>query len=265
MQVEVLGMSTSVLDQIVQQRIGSVGYLSLPFKNYFSFQSLHQGTTKFNINSASWDRMWITYRATTYANNAAPHAVAGYKLGGAMTSSGGNGTAAQTGQAPAAVADVDQDVGRPRYDIGGVLDTNKEKYVAPYFRFQHLPEGANAAAKLRAETDFALQVNGASLPSYKMSPSEFYAITKNSLDVYHTNHTMSMDQYLDSSFIQCMRFSLPESDMGRMAAGIDTRSVSANVTLETKNLLTNGVTTNIFCECTSELRVGAGRAIEIIQ
>lgn len=254
MQVEVLGMATSVLDQIVEQRISSVGYLSLPFKNYFAFQDNHTGTTKFNINSASWDRLWITYRATAYAANAGPHSVAGYKQGGAFTSTA---TIADTTAAGA----VAQDVGVPQYDVGGVLDTNKEKYISRYFQFQHQVQGG----ALTTETNFALQVNGASIPSYKMSPTEFYAITKNSIDSYHMNHTMTMNQYLDSYFVQCMRFALPDSDFGRLASGLDTRSTSANVTLETTNLLTAGVTVNIFCECTSELRVGSGRAIEVIQ
>jgi hypothetical protein len=254
MQVEVLGMATSVLDQIVEQRISSVGYLSLPFKNYFAFQDNHTGTTKFNINSASWDRLWITYRATAYAANAGPHSVAGYKQGGAFTSTA---TIADTTAAGA----VAQDVGVPQYDVGGVLDTNKEKYISRYFQFQHQVQGG----ALTTETNFALQVNGASIPSYKMSPTEFYAITKNSIDSYHMNHTMTMNQYLDSYFVQCMRFALPDSDFGRLASGLDTRSTSANVTLETTNILTAGVTVNIFCECTSELRVGSGRAIEVIQ
>jgi hypothetical protein len=255
MQVEVLGMSTSVLDQIVEQRISSVGYLSLPFKNYFAFQDNHTGTTKFNINSASWDRLWITYRATGYAANDGPHSVAGYKQGGAFTSTA---TIADTTVHPGAVT---QDVGIPQYDVGGVLDTNKEKYISRYFRFQHQVQGG----ALTTETNFALQVNGASIPSYKMSPTEFYAVTKNSIDSYHMNHTMTMNQYLDSYFVQCMRFALPDSDFGRLASGLDTRSTSANVTLETTNLLTAGVTVNIFCECTSELRCGSGRAVEIIQ
>ncbi len=252
MQVEVLGMATSVLDQIVEQRISSVGYLSLPFKNYFAFQDNHTGTTKFNINSASWDRLWITYRPTAYAANAGPHSVAGYKKAGCFTST--------TTNTPIATA-TETDIGLPEYDVGGVLDTNKEKYVSRYFRFQHQVQGA----ALTTETNFALQVNGASIPSYKMSPTEFYSITKNSIDSYHMNHTMTMNQYLDSYFVQCMRFALPDSDFGRLASGLDTRSTSANVTLETTNLLTAGVTVNIFCECTSELRVGSGRAIEVIQ
>jgi hypothetical protein len=244
MQVEVLGMASSVLDQIVEQRIASVGYLSLPFKNYFQFQDNHTGTTKFTINSASWDRMWITYRATTYSANAGPHPIAGYKIGGGFTSTA---TIADTTSAGA----VTQDLGVPQYDSGGVLDTNKEKYTSRYFRFTHLPQGG-----ITSETQFALQVNGASIPSFKMSPTEFYAITKNSIDSYHMNNNMSMNQYLDSYFIQCMRFALPESDFGRLASGLDTRSTSANVILETTGLLTAGVTVNIFAECTSELRVG---------
>ncbi len=251
MQVEVLGMASSVLDQIVEQRIASVGYLSLPFKNYFQFQDNHTGTTKFSINSASWDKMWITYRATTYSANAGPHPVAGYKRAGCFAS-----TATNTAIATA----TEVDIGLPSYDSGGVLDTNKEKYTSRYFRFSHLPQGA-----ITAETQFALQVNGASIPSFKMSPVEFYAVTKNSIDSYHMNNTMTMNQYLDSYFVQCMRFALPESDFGRLASGLDTRSTSANVILETTGLAAAGVTVNIFAECTSELRVGSGREIEIIQ
>jgi hypothetical protein len=62
----------SVLDQIVEQRIASVGYLSMPFKNYYTFVSTHAGTSRFNVNSASWDRLWLAYRPTTYSTKSAP-------------------------------------------------------------------------------------------------------------------------------------------------------------------------------------------------
>jgi hypothetical protein len=81
LQCEVLGMATSVLDQIVEQRIASVGYLSMPFKNYYTFVSTHVGTSRFNVNSASWDRLWLTYRPTTYSTKSAPVIVNGYKKG----------------------------------------------------------------------------------------------------------------------------------------------------------------------------------------
>jgi len=62
MQVEVLGMASSVLDEVVAQRVSQVGYLSIPFKNYFSFSSSHSATSRFNVNSASWDRLWVAWR-----------------------------------------------------------------------------------------------------------------------------------------------------------------------------------------------------------
>ncbi len=250
MQVEVLGMATSVLDQIVEQRIAQVGYVSLPFKNYFSYTSTHVSTTKFHVNSASWDRMFITYRPTTYADKAAPRAVAGYKIAGGFLS-----TATNT---PVATA-TELDIGVPTYDAGGVLDTNKEKYLSRYFRMQLLKQDAASDAQ------FTFQINGATVPSFKCNTTEMYAITKNSLDTYHTNLHMTMNQYQSDYFVQAMRFCLPDSDFGRLASGLDTRSVSANATLETTNLLTAGVNVVIFAECTSELRVGSGRAIEVIQ
>lgn len=245
MQVEVLGMSTSVLDQITEQRIASVGYLSLPFKNYFTYVSTHSGTSRFSVNSASWDRVWVCYRPTTYANKAGAHRVPGYKKKGAFV----DDTAGQT------AADID--VGIPDYDVGGVLDTNKEKYISSYFRMtEPLPSSPTGPAT------YQLQVNGATVPAFKVNRCEFLAISKNSVDSYHMEKNMSLNQYTDSYFVQCMRFSLPDSEFSRLASGLDTRSVSAQAAVETSGLDSCNLT--VFAECTSELRVGSGRAIEVI-
>lgn len=237
MQVEVLGMATSVLDQITEQRIASVGYLSLPFKNYFTYVSTHQGTSRFSVNSASWDRVWFVYRPTTYSAKAGAHPVPGYKIASQET--------------PAT-----SDTGLPQYDLGGVLDTNSEKYVSAYFRMKE-PITANGPP-----ATYQMQINGASVPAYKLTASEFYSVTKNSVDSYHVEKKMTTDQYKNSYFVQCMRFCLPDSSFSRLASGLDTRSVSAQAALETQGLDSCNLT--VYAECTAELRVGSGRAIEII-
>lgn len=249
MQVEVLGMATSVLDQITEQRISSVGYLSLPFKNIFTYVGTHEGTTRFSVNSASWDRVWICYRATSFADKAGAHRVPGYKLKGGFVSNDGN--------TPIATA-TSLDIGVPEYDIGGSLDTNKEKYISSYFRMQEIREVGNTTG-----ASYQLQINGATVPAFKVNRNEMYAITRNSVDSYHTEHNMTLEQYADSYFVQCFRFCLPDSEMSRLASGLDTRSVSAQAALETQGLAKCNVT--IFAECCSELRVGSGRAIEVIQ
>ena len=244
LQVEVLGMATSVLDQIVEQRIASVGYLSLPFKNHYSFTSTHTSTSRFNVNSASWDRLWLAYRPTTFSAKSAPVIVKGYKKSGAFVDDVAGQTAA------------DIDIGIPQYDAGGVLDTNKEKYISNYFKFKEIETSASVPAY------FQLQVNSANIPAYRMTTPEAYAMSMNSIDHYDKNHKLTLDQYRNDFFVQCYRFCLPDSDFNRLASGLDTRSVSAMGSLTTENIASCNLM--MFAECTAELRLGSGRAIEII-
>lgn len=252
MQVEVLGMASSVLDEVVAQRISQVGYLSIPFKNYFSFSSSHSNTSRFNVNSASWDRLWIAWRDSGGASAAAPVVVAGHKIAGAYTT----GAAALAATIAATGALFAVDVGKSQYDAGGVLDTNKEKYLARYFRFQEQPTSAGAVS------NFQLQINSANYPAYKLTVPEVYSLTLNSIDVYDKTRKMTLDQYKKDYFVQCYRFCLPESDYSRLSSGLDTRATSAQCALVTENIATS-VACFIFAECTSELRV-ANRAIEVI-
>jgi len=243
LQVEVLGMATSVLDQIVEQRIASVGYLSLPFKNYYTFTSTHTGTSRFNVNSASWDRLWLAYRPSSYSAKAAPAIATGYKKAGAFLDDAAGQTAA------------DIDIGLPQYDAGGVLGTNEEKYLSKYFQFKQILSDANTPAYHQ------LQVNSASVPAYRMTTPEALSMTFGAIDG-EKNKLLTLDQYKKDFFVMAYRFCLPESDYNRLASGLDTRSVSAMGSVETEGIASCNLT--MFAECTAELRIGSGRAIEII-
>jgi hypothetical protein len=245
MQVEVLGMASSVLDEVVAQRVSQVGYLSIPFKNYFSFSSSHSATSRFNVNSASWDRLWVAWRDANGGSVSAAVPVAGYKFKGAFTGLTGG----------AATCDG-VDVGVPQYDVGGSFDTNKEKYVARAFNFvEPLLSGQTVS-------NYQLQINSANYPAYKLTVPEAYTLTMNSIDVYDKSRMVSLDQYRDNYFVQCYRFCLPESDYSRLSSGLDTRATSAQCALVTENVTTS-TPCFMFAEVTSELRV-ANRAIEVI-
>lgn len=250
MQVEVLGMASSVLDEVVAQRISQVGYLSIPFKQYFSFSSSHSNTSRFNVNSASWDRLWVAWRDSAGNSPAAPVVATGYKLAGAFTS-----TITTPPANAATVVELNQDIGKPQYDIGGSLDTNKEKYLSRFFRFQEHNNGAGPS-------NYQLQINSANYPAYKLTIPEAYTLTMNSIDVYDKSRHMSLDQYRKDYCVQCYRFCLPESDYSRMASGLDTRATSAQCALVTENV-TTATSCFIYAECSSELRV-ANRSIELI-
>lgn len=244
MQVEVLGMASSVLDEVVAQRVSQVGYLSIPFKNYFSFSSSHSATSRFNVNSASWDRLWVAWRDANGGAVSGAVPVSGYKLAGAFASTA-------SGSYTASVA-----IGVPQYDSGGSVSTNEEKYVARAFNFvEPLLSGQTVS-------NYQLQINSANYPAYKLTVPEAYTLTMNSIDVYDKSRMVTLDQYRDNYFVQCYRFCLPESDYSRLSSGLDTRATSAQCALVTENVTTS-TPCFIFAEVTSELRV-ANRAIEVI-
>ena len=247
MQVEVLGMASSILDEVVMQRISQVGYLSIPFLNYFSFSSTHNNTTRFNINSSSFNKLWVAWRHPDNASPQAPQVVAGYKLDGGYTSDTSGGT----------IGNYTTALGKPTYDSGGTYNTNSERYIARCFNFEE-----RNAAPTTSPTSFQLQINSANYPAYKLTVPEVYALTMNSIDIYDKNRMMTLDQYRKNFFVQCYRFDLPESSYSRVASGLDTRASSAQCAMVTENM-TADTTCFLFCECLSELRV-ANRAIEII-
>ena len=248
MQVEVLGMASSMLDEIVAQRISQVGYLSLSFKNYFSFSSTHNTTSRFNINSSSWDKLIVCWRHPDNATAQAPQVVAGHKIAGAFVSATTN---------PGALTAISQDMGKPQYDIGGTYDTNSERYIARCFNFEE-----RNATPTTSPTSFQLSINSANYPAYKLTVPEVYTLTMNSIDIYDKSRMMTLDQYRKNFFTQVYRFDLPESSYTRVASGLDTRASSAQCAMVTENM-TADTTCFMFCECTSELRV-ANRAIEVI-
>ena len=314
LQVQVLGLATSVLDQLVESRIASVGYLSLPFKNYYTYSSqMANSTMRFSANSASLDKLWITYRATSHATSGGVHAVIGHKLFGGLTNIGSailngavsgakvitfdlpvgrvttatglrkgdfvRGYAGTANACLSRIASVDsatqvtvednmtlgdntgidfmREMGVSSFDAGGTLGSNSEKYISKFFRFRD----PTAAADTTPST-YSLQVNGATLPAYKLGVNEFYEISKQSAESYKIDKEMTLSQYKDSYFVQCFAFNLPGSDITRMASGLDTRAVSAQMGLELAGVDDSQI--DIFVETTAELRVGSGRSIEVI-
>lgn len=266
MQIEVLGMASSILDEIVAERISQVGYLSIPFKNYYTFTSQHGGTTRFNVNSSSFDKLWCCWRRNDFGSSKTPVVVAGYKIAGAFVSpatgsvtaqtagsSGGGGTATVAAQAAIAIT---QDMGKPQYDIGGTMDTNCEKYQTKYFRFEQVAGSGTIT--------YQLQINGANYPAYRLNTPESLAMSLNSVDYFvNSNRPMSLDQFKKHYHVQCYRFCLPESDAYRLASGLDTRATSAQCAVLTEGLHATDQHLTIFAECQAELRV-ASRQVELI-
>ena len=113
-----------------------------------------------------------------------------------------------------------------------------------------------------------LQLNGAYMPQFSANLGELYGITRNSIEGARDAKNMSLDQYLNNYCVQCFRLNMPDSEYSRTISGLDTRAVNLAGVVRTENSAAGGgrdnLAINIFTEQTECMRVGAGRAIEII-
>lgn len=246
--IEAIGLADQSYDQMISAQMGQQGFLEIPYKSYTSFQETHSGSSRFTVATQSLDRVWVAWRNTEFNAQAAPIIVNGYKKQGAYIP----GLYA-TNAAPA--TGTNTDLGLPQYDVGGVLGTNSEKYKSQYFNFVAPAENMK----------MQLQLNGAYMPQFSANLGALYGITRNSLEGARDAKEMSLDQYLNNYCVQCFRLNMPDSEYSRTISGLDTRAVNLQGVVRTENTGgSSNLAINIFTEQTECLRVGAGRAIEII-
>jgi hypothetical protein len=251
--VETLGLADSVYDMMIEKRISQVGYVELPFKSFYTFNDTHSGTTRFTVASQSLDRVWVGFRNSTYADLAAPVKVAGYKDSGGYVS----------GVAGGATYASPFDMGKPTYDVGGILGTNAEKYRGNYFTF------VESLASAGTPATYQFNFNGSFIPQFKASAEQMLTVSRNSVPTIDMGtgkypvSLMTLDQYKRNFFVNCVRLNLPQSEENREISGADTRGISLNAYF-TSTGFSSGKNIFIVCECTSSLRIGAGRQIEVI-
>jgi len=222
--IESIGLADAVYDNMVSSMIAQKGFIEMPFKQYISFNNTHSGSTRFSVATQCLDRVWVAFRADSYATQAAPIRVKGYRD--------------NTGS-----------------EYLGLLDTEKEKYVGPYYNF--VEPGTSS------KNTYQLQLNGAYYPQFAATAEEMYAISKNSVLGAYNEQNKSLHQYKNNYFVMCARLNMPESEFARNLSGLNTRSVSLNGYFNTANT-TGSPNVVIFCECTSTLRIGSGRMLEVI-
>jgi len=245
--VETLGMADSVYENMLERRMAEVGFLEIPFKQYYSFPDTHTGTTRFSVSTQSLDRVWIAFRDPAYNTQGGAVRINGYKKAGAFVDDVAGQTAA------------DIDIGVSDYDNGGVLGMNEEKYTTKYFNFAEDPASGQ-------KPTYQLQLNGAYLPQFKATAEDWWCITKNSvpMSVYEPK-VKTLDQYKNNYFVMCARLNLPDSEAGREISGLDTRGIALNGYLQSTGVdSVSAPNVMLFAETTATVRVGAGRAVEVI-
>ena len=145
-------------------------------------------------------------------------------------------------------------MGVPGFDVGGMLDYNKERMTSAALDFPE-PAGTNLT--------YQFQLNGAYMPQFRATFEEMYQISANSVNG-STQNKVGLETMRNNFAVQCIRLNLPESEFGRLISGLNTRSVSLNGFYNISGL-SGTPTVNLFAECTSTLLIGSGRQLSVEQ
>jgi hypothetical protein len=242
--VPVIAFAGSFYDELIQSRLSSQGFIEYQFKNIFASQHSHNTSTRVSVSTQSLDRVWTAFRATGFATQGAPVPV----TGGKQALNKGLAAAAAT-----VVNTLGVDPGK------SIFPNGEERYVPKAFNFEEPLAAGKASAMLQ------LQINGVNMPQSAVTSSEAYAITKANVlgGSYHCEDRMALSQYRDNFYVQCLaRLNMSDGEFERILSGLDTRGSSADITLTTSNTDTSDLL--IFLECSSTMRVGSGRAIEVV-
>jgi hypothetical protein len=262
--IECVNLSDATYDAMLQDQMASAGFLEIPYKTYYTFNDTHTGSTRWSVASQSVDRCWAAWRPGNYNDQALPIACKGHKGARAVFGTPGIGSLGfiATDNAAPPVFTTKSNLGVNEFDSGGVagLDNDNEKYVGPYYNFMQ----PNVSAR------YQWQLNGANIPQSKLDARDMYQVAKGATQGYRLEKEMSLCQYLNNYCVQCIRLNLVDSEYSRLISGLDTRAVNLQGSLNTDNVTTagapGGVAPNVclFIECTASLKVGMGRAIEVI-
>jgi hypothetical protein len=241
--IECISLADSTYDNMVASQMSQQGYLECPFSSYQNFQQQHSGSSRFSISAASLNKIWVAWRANDYDGQGPPIPVAGYKTSGAFVS-------------PVSGDPATVDIGKCGYDAGGVLGTNAEKYKSKYFNF----------AAPSDQMTMQMSLNSTNFPQFSADFGVLAGITQNSLPGSGAglDKNRTLDQYLKHGCVQCFRLNMADSEYSRTLSGLDTRSSNLAGIITTTGHGANNLQISIFTESTSVLRIGAGRAIEII-
>ncbi len=247
--VEAINLADMTYENLLAQQMGQNGDLEVPYKAFYTFVDTHTGSSKFSVASSSMDRIWLAWRGSDYNTVSPPITVGGHKIQGCFT------------DATAGAGTTLQDVGKPQYDIGGVLDTNNELYKGRYFNFSQPVLNSTPTVEWKAQ----IQLNGSYMPQFSANITELYQLSKNSLEGRAAHKEMTLDQYRNNSCVQCFRLNMPNSEYSRTLSGIDSRATNLAGVVRTENAGTGLLPNlNIFVECTEILNIGAGRSISVV-
>lgn len=226
---ESISVSDGLYSLSVQQEIASNGFISVPYTNYFTF-----------TNTQSSSAAGVGLNARFNVSSQSVDCLYSVMRNANSTDSYVTGDQAEI-------------------DMVGVLGPDK---VAKYFNFTSAGIGS-----------FSYSVNNVEIPNFKMSPVQALSLTAVAKNDTNDNNrgglVTSSSQALNNYWVACLRLChAGDLEDPRVLSGLDSRGTASTCMFNTLAAGSGGINGNVevftVAQCSSTLRIGAGKSIEIV-
>jgi len=221
-----------VYETLLEDKIKRDGFLEIPYKNYFTTFSSHSGSTRFSNSSQSIDKIYAVLRDSSYNTNAEADPV-----------STGPGKLHHTNT-----------------EISRYLKFNASNNILADGTLQnHATTPALRAAGTGAVTHWQFQINNVLYPQYLAKPLDAYRMLELAADS-KVMEIPNMQAFLDQYAIFPVRLNC-DNEIGHIN-GFDSRNTNSIMEFTTNSQQFKEAF--ILVETTATLKVGAGKAMEIV-
>ncbi len=252
-------LASGAYQQAIRARMDDVGYLSICYDNHLCFNSAFTGSSRFSLSALSLKRLTAVFRrqSATTQGHFLPI------VGGAKETIDGNDGAVYGIMGSSRLAKS----GISEYQ--GAIQSFCLPTVAPA---ANADEDAAAFGLYNSTNpcNLAFKIQSAQIPQHFADVSQQAELTKLAYNVEEFGKAKIMPQYLANYYSFAIPLNLPEIPLDKKTiSGLNTNSTNAflELTSNGSNVQTNGTSYEvmIFACVDTILRVGAGKAIEVLQ
>ena len=253
-----VALADKSFETMISRAMSLNNYIPVNYHQYYNFASTYNGDFIGSNGSMCLNKLIAVFRDSGFDARGQP---AVKRLGYARTASltvRGQSDAGTTDN-PATV--VFQGEGYPA----------NEKYVHPQLNF-HVPvSNANSLPGNIGETTNQVtsipllnwRVSNVMTPNYQVPVYEWYRLTKQAMDSDEMD-AKSLPEFMQNRYIVAQATNLPDTPV-RRKTGIDMRNSTSQIRLESNG---NGLLTDsdiqVFFQCTTELQIGSGLRISVL-
>ena len=223
-----------VYEQLIEGKIKRDGYIEIPYKNYFSSFANHGSNTRFSNSSQSIDKIYTVLRDSSTST--------GYQtIGEAVTVAG--------------MGPLELD------EMGNQAFPHKlARYLNFAARETTSASGAATTTFTPIVTEWQYQINNVMYPQYRAKPLDAYRCLEMAADK-KTLEIPSTRQFLDHYAIFPVTL-CADNEIGHIN-GFDSRNTNSIMEFQTNSVPDNRESF-VLVETTATLKIGAGKAMEIV-